>query len=234
MSLRVVQFRYGSTNLAYLVCGRSEAAAVDGGAVPEILQTLDEEDLKLTLVLNTHTHSDHTCGNRRLLEATGASYIPMDDLVNRGSLGLDGREIDVIPTPGHTRDSVCLKTGDFLLAGDTLFCGRVGRCFSGDADGFYRSIRRIDSLPSRTVVCGGHDYVEEYMDFAAMVEPDNPNIEGYLQRYDPRRVMAALGREREVDPFLRLEEPSVISFLRRKRLPARMPTDRFRSLLGLM
>ena len=128
---------------------------------------------------------------------------------------------------------MCLKTGDFLLAGDTLFCGKAGRRFSGDVEGFYYSIRRINSLPSRTVICGGHDYVEEYMGFAAMVEPQNPYVEEYGKRYDPKRVMATLGWEREVDPFLRLEEPSVIEFLKRKRLPARRPVDRFRSLLSL-
>jgi len=234
MPLRVVQLRYGRTNLAYLLCGEREAVAVDGGAVPGILQILGDEDLELTLVLNTHSHSDHTCGNERLLQATNARYICPEDLIQCGSVEVDGRIVSIMHTPGHTRDSVCLRTGEFLLTGDTLFCGRVGRCFSGDADGFYRSIRRIDSLPSRTLVCGGHDYVEEYMDFAAMVEPDNPHIQGYLKRYDPRRVMATLGREREVDPFLRLEEPSVISFLRRRRLPSRRPMDRFRSLLGLM
>jgi hydroxyacylglutathione hydrolase len=234
MPLRVAQFRYGRTNLAYLLCGEREAAAVDGGAVPEILQTLEEEGLELTLVLNTHSHSDHTCGNERLLEATSSRHMSSTDLIRKGSIELDGQAVSIMHTPGHTADSVCLKTGDFLLTGDTLFAGKVGRCFSGDVEGFYRSISRIDSLPSLTVVCGGHDYVEEYMEFAAMVEPHNPHIEDYLKRYDPRRVMATLGREREVDPFLRLEEPSVIEFLKRKRLPARRRIDRFHSLLGLM
>ena len=219
--------------MAYLLCGEKQAAAVDGGAVPEILQTLQEEGLELKLVLNTHSHSDHTCGNHLLLEATNARYISSKGLIQRGSIEVDGRVITVMHTPGHTGDSVCLRADDFLLTGDTIFCGKVGRCFSGDMEGFYRSIRRIDSLPDRTVVCGGHDYVEEYMGFAAMVEPGNPHIDQYLKRYDRRRVMATLGREREVDPFLRLEEPSLISFLKGKRLPARRPIDRFRSLLSL-
>ncbi len=233
MPLRLVQFRYGRTNLAYLLCGEREAAAVDGGAVPEILQTLEDEGLELALVLNTHSHSDHTCGNERLLEETDARRMSSVDLVQSGSIEVDGQAVSIMHTPGHTRDSVCLKTGDFLLTGDTLFCGKVGRCFSGDVEGFYRSIRRIDSLPSRTIICGGHDYVEEYMDFAAMVEPENPHIDDYRKDYDPRGIMETLGREREVDPFLRLEEPSVIEFLKRRRLPARRPVDRFRSLLSL-
>lgn len=233
MPLRVAQFRYGRTNLAYLVYGEREAAAVDGGAVEEILQTLKDEDLRLALVLNTHSHPDHTCGNERLLKESDARHISPADLARSGSIEVDGQAVSIMRTPGHTRDSLCLKADDFLLTGDTLFGGKVGRCFSGDVEGFCRSIRRIDSLPSGTMVCGGHDYVEEYMEFAAMVEPQNPHIEDYLKRYDPRRVMATLGREREVDPFLRLEEPSIVSFLKEKGLPVRRPLDRFRSLLSL-
>ncbi len=234
MPLRVLQFRYGTDNLAYLVCGESSAAAVDGGAAREILQALEENDLELRLVVNTHTHSDHTCGNDQLLEATDARHVPVDELIARGRIELDGQVVSIVHTPGHTRDSICLGADGFLLTGDTLLNGRVGRCFSGDVEAFCESIRRIDSSPSDSLILGGHDYVEEYMEFAAMVEPDNPHIDDYLDGYDPESVGATLERERGVDPFLRLEKPSVTSFLEGKGLAAGTPPDRFRSLLSLM
>ena len=232
--LRTVQLRYGSDNLGYLICGKSEAAAVDGGAVKEILAFLRSSGLRLSLVLNTHSHSDHTCGNRSLIESTGARHLGCSHLARRGGFELEDARVEVIPTPGHTSDSICFHLEGSLLTGDTLFCGRVGRCFTGDVEGFYRSIMRINSFPANTLILGGHDYVEEYMEFAAMVEPGNSAIAEYLDAYDPENVSASLGVERTVDPFLRLNASAVVKCLLERHLPLDTGLQRFRSLLSLM
>lgn len=229
--MRARQFRYGMDNLGYLVFEDSSAIAVDGGAVDDIMSFLDRNGLELLVVTNTHSHSDHTCGNRELMERTGARYIPAPELADIEKLDLEGSTLEVIRTPGHTGDSVCLRGDGFLLSGDTLFNGKVGRCFTGDTEVFFDSIEKLMALPEDTVVYGGHDYVEEYMEFARTVEPSNPHIDRYLLNYHPEHVHAALADERKVDPFLRLDQPSVVSFLKKRGLPADTRLQRFTSLL---
>ena len=232
--MNVRQFRYGQDNLGYLLYGEREAVAVDGGASGEMLAFLREHGLTLRYVTNTHSHGDHTCGNGELLRSTGAEFLDAPALRRTGTVELEGETIRVIETPGHTADSVCFLADGMLLSGDTLFMGKVGRCFTGDVRGFYEAIEKLEVLSDETLVYAGHDYVEEYLDFAAGLEPGNPWIEPYRARYDPADVVASLGDEKLVDPFLRLDEPSVVSALEERGLPAGSRYERWRSLISLM
>ena len=128
--MRIKQFRYSSDNLGYLVCLESVAVAIDGGAVNGILNFLKINDIDLKFITNTHGHADHTVGNKSLLQNSKAELIDPRN-IEKGSLNLNGKDIQVFPTPGHTLDSVIFKIGNNLITGDTLFIGKVGRCFSG-------------------------------------------------------------------------------------------------------
>lgn len=235
VKLRTIQFRYGTDNLGYLIRRKKFAVAVDGGAVPEILSYLEQNDLILSYVTNTHSHSDHTCGNRELLEKTGAEFIPVAELPGRGFIEIEGREIGVISTPGHTEDSVCFHHGTDLLTGDTLFNGKVGRCFTGDVESFYASIEKILALPEGTHIYAGHDYLLEYLETAEKLEPENELIRIYREGYDPTGVLTAtLGWEKKVDPFIRFNKPCMIKLLNHLALPSGTPFERFSSMLTLM
>jgi hydroxyacylglutathione hydrolase len=231
--MEVRQFRYSADNLAYVVFGREMCIAVDGGATEDILLFLRNRGLRLDIVTNTHSHGDHTCGNRALLSNSDARYVPASELASLGSLDVEGAALEIVSTPGHTADSVCLLGEGFLLSGDTLFNGKVGRCFTGDVKGLFDSIGKLLELPEGTLVLGGHDYVHEYMEFARMIEPGNASIDAYLDRYDPENLSATLAQEKGVDPFLRLEEPDVVAFLEVRGLPASSRFQRFSSLLTL-
>ena len=74
--------------------------------------------------------------------------------------------IRVVHTPGHTKDSICFHADNILITGDTLFNGTVGNCFSGDLDGFLKSLTFLLSFPDETLIYAGHDYVSESMNFA--------------------------------------------------------------------
>lgn len=126
-SMRAVQFRYSKDNLGYLICSGTWAAAIDGGAVDGMIAYLRDNDLRLIYVTNTHNHRDHTCGNSELLRRTGAEFM---DAGCRESIELNGELLNVIHTPGHTSDSVCFHFNDTLISGDTLFNGKVGKCFT--------------------------------------------------------------------------------------------------------
>ena len=232
--MRIKQFRYSSDNLGYLIYGEKTALAIDGGAVEQILSFIEEHCLELRIITNTHSHGDHTCGNKELIEATEAELINVGELPSRGTLQLEGSHIDIIHTPGHTADSVCFYGSGALVSGDTLFNTKVGRCFTGDIRTFYESIGKLLELPGDTVIYAGHDYVEEYLEFSRMVEPSNSFIDTYLRGYDPDHVSAELKNELKVNPFLRLNEPSVVSFLKNENLPASTEYQRWESLMSLM
>ncbi|MBO8159300.1 MBL fold metallo-hydrolase [Thermosyntropha sp.] len=134
-----------------------EVAVIDPGGNPRaILNLLQQENLKAVYIINTHGHVDHIGGNRGVKEATGAEILiheadakmltsavanfsilfggkitspPADKLLKDGDIIKIGNtvELKVIHTPGHSPGSICLKTGDVIFVGDTLFQGSVGR-----------------------------------------------------------------------------------------------------------
>jgi glyoxylase-like metal-dependent hydrolase (beta-lactamase superfamily II)/rhodanese-related sulfurtransferase len=134
--------------IAYLVaCERAGAAAVIDPALTDVeqYQTLAQaRGLSLTHVLDTHIHADHVSGARDLSGRTGAALClheaaevqyPHAALQDGQRLTLGSVEIRVLHTPGHTPESMCLVVTDtargpepwFVLTGDTLFVGDVGR-----------------------------------------------------------------------------------------------------------
>jgi hydroxyacylglutathione hydrolase len=232
--MKVKQFQYSSDNLGYLVYGRSIAVAIDGGAVDEILDFVRVNGLQLRHILNTHSHMDHTVGNSALLKRSKAQYLDNQTLLKNKTFTLDGELIRVYSIPGHTLDSISFYLGDILITGDTLFQGKVGRCFSGDLKGFYRSIKTIMEFPEQTVIYSGHDYVEEYMDFVRRLEPDNPHIDEFLNKYDPSHVCSTLADEYRINPFLRFNDEKMIAILREKGLPVDTEFERWESLMSLM
>ena len=231
--LKVKQFRYGADNLGYLIYGTESGMAVDGGDTDGILTFLKERSLNLMYVANTHNHQDHTIGNEALLAATNARLLGGADLPNGGQIALDGGKIRIIHTPGHTEDSLCFHNGKVLIAGDTLFNGTIGNCFSGDLEGFYRSIRKLMELPDETVVYAGHDYVKSSMAFARRLEPGNRAIGAFLRSYDPKHVFSTLAEERKINPYFRFNEPDIVKLLAKLRLPRETEWERWSSLMSI-
>ena len=134
--------------LSYLIgCAEAgRAVVVDPGRdrVHDYLRIARRKGLTITDVIETHTHADHISGNRDLLAATKAVIhvhraagvaFPHEALVDGAALRLGNVELKVAHAPGHTPDSVCLLVTDhargaepwFVLTGDTLFVGSVGR-----------------------------------------------------------------------------------------------------------
>ena len=232
--MNIRQFRYGADNLGYLVYGDKTAMAIDGGAVDEILTGVQNNNLELKYITNTHSHMDHTTGNQELLGRSDAEFLDFETLLQKGVTDIGGEKIQVFHTPGHTADSVCFYFNNVLISGDTLFNGKVGRCFTGDYPRFLSAIKKLLELPDETIVYAGHDYVEEYVAFARTLEPDNAYLDSYLEKYDPDHVCATLADERRVDPFLRFNDDKIISILKRKGLPVKTELERWESLMALM
>ncbi|MEX2145843.1 MAG: rhodanese-like domain-containing protein [Candidatus Rokuibacteriota bacterium] len=153
--------------LSYLI-GCSEAGRaiiVDPGRdrVSEYLRIARKKGLAIAHVVETHTHADHISGNRDLVTATKASVhahpsagltFPHEPARDGDVLRVGNVEVKILHTPGHTPDSICLLVTDhdrgaepwFVLTGDTLFVGSVGRPdLGGDraAEDIYESLRAV-------------------------------------------------------------------------------------------
>ncbi|TYT74577.1 hydroxyacylglutathione hydrolase family protein [Desulfobotulus mexicanus] len=229
----VHQFRYNSDNFAYLLEEGGEALAIDGGAVDAILQKVSERGLHLVGVTATHGHPDHVQGNKGLAGQAGAPLLHHGELALKGGFHLGETFVRVFATPGHTLDSVCFFAEDCLIAGDTLFNGTVGNCFSGDLDAFFKSIEEILALPMTTRVYAGHDYVREAVAFAKSIEPENPFLDSFLSGIDPEHVYSLLKDEMRVNPYLRYNDPVMTKLLVSRGLAADTARARWHSIMEL-
>lgn len=167
--------------IAYLIgCGEAgEALVVDPGRdrVDDYLTWARRKDLSLTRIVDTHIHADHLSGNQALAAKSGArihihpaadAAYPHAPLSHGDEIRIGTVRIQVIHTPGHTPDSICLLVTDlsrgeepwFILTGDTLFVGDVGRPdFGGEraAANLYESLTtRVLTLPDSVEVYPAH------------------------------------------------------------------------------
>jgi hydroxyacylglutathione hydrolase len=224
-------------NYNYLIaCPETgEALAIDPLDHGKCLQAAKVRGWRITQVLNTHEHHDHTGGNAAVVAATGAKVIAHHrargriDGVDRGVQAGDviqvGRtvELECLDTPGHTMCHICLRSHTdrpALFSGDTLFNAGAGNCHNGgNPQDLYRSfVDQLATLPDDTQVYPGHDYIENNLRFTLDREPDNADAAERLTRedgHDPATAaVTTLGEEKRFNTFLRLRSPGVIARLR--------------------
>lgn len=157
-------------NFSYVIADSRYAVIVDPSYNATLLiQLIDNLDRSLTSIINTHHHRDHTAGNiqvknhfscriiaHRLSGIAKDCDVEDNDLITIGKL-----TFQVIHSPGHTPDSMCLLIDNKLLTGDTLFVGECGRTdlAEGNSKDMYDSLfHKILALPDTTEVYPGHDY----------------------------------------------------------------------------
>lgn len=229
----IQQFRYNSDNLGYLVYAGSEGIAIDGGAVKDIMHFAESNQITIKTVTNTHTHHDHTSGNKGLLDRTGADFFDCTTVTSDTTLSIGNETLLVIPTPGHTMDSVTFAAEKFLVTGDTLFNGTVGNCFSGDLKAFYHSLKRLLAYPDTTKVYAGHDYVAESVKYAKIIEPENDLIDSFYKRYSKDLVVSTLKDELEVNPYVRFSSPGMIENLKQRGQYKDSELERFEAIMEI-
>jgi hydroxyacylglutathione hydrolase len=188
----VKQIEVGSMAIfAYLVACKEtkEALFIDPAAETErLLQEAQSRGYTIKYIVNTHSHGDHTMGNKRMKELTGAKIIiheddaqgiihqplqliaamggepspPADIMVKDGDLITIGEtSLKVIHTPGHSPGGMCLYHNGMVFTGDTLFVGAVGRTDLGGGSWeiLVSSIHnKLFTLPDETIVAPGHNY----------------------------------------------------------------------------
>jgi len=172
MGVMVEQFRTGGDrNFGYLCADETTGAAfaVDPSFSPDaVVDAAARKGWRLGYAFATHGHSDHTNGNEEFESLTGLKVLLYGDrcpltgiAVQHGSIFPLGQStVCILHTPGHTEESICIRAGDALFTGDTLFVGKVGGTSSDeDARQEYRSLHeRLMVLPDATRVFPGHDF----------------------------------------------------------------------------
>lgn len=223
-------------NFHYLVaCPETgEALAVDPLEWRLCLEVAQRKGWRITQLVNTHEHHDHTGGNAGLVEATGAKVLAHERAagriggVDRGLAAGDvirvGRvELECLDTPGHTLSHVCLLAhgeNPALFSGDTLFNAGAGNCHNGgDPKRLYETFSgQLARLSDATRIYPGHEYLVRNLQFTVDREPGNRPAEALLERLrssDPAEApVTTLAEERRINTFLRLDSPALIERLR--------------------
>jgi hydroxyacylglutathione hydrolase len=167
------QIQQHGDNFSYIIADQKtkEAAVVDPSYnAGEISRLLKTEGLQLKYVINTHGHSDHTAGNTELLSTFKAKLVahnlsrlhPDLPVENNDTISIGKISIQILHTPGHTNDSICLLIDNqTVLTGDTLFVGECGRTDlpTGNSKNMYDSLfNKLLKLNDDVKVYPGHDY----------------------------------------------------------------------------
>jgi glyoxylase-like metal-dependent hydrolase (beta-lactamase superfamily II) len=180
-------------NFIYIIQDHSSktAAVVDPSwEITKITALANHQSFKITDILLTHSHYDHTDGLEDLLEIVNAKVhlsaieakfweqkLDNPILHQEGDvIQLGTTKIQVLHTPGHTPGSVCYHLGDHLITGDTLFVNACGRCdlLGGDQQQMQKSLHRLGTLPPNTVIHPGHHYGSQASSTIAEQLQNNP------------------------------------------------------------
>ena len=186
-------FDTASSTYTYLIASKKGREALIIDPVLENVETyihlLNELDLKLVKVIDTHIHADHITGASKLKVQTNCTTImgeqtPADavelKVKDKEIIKLDQVEIKALYTPGHTSDSYSFLMNNLLFSGDTLLINGTGRTDfqNGNAKDAYHSIfSKLLKLPEETILYPGHDYNGKKMSTIGNEKKFNPRLQ---------------------------------------------------------
>ncbi len=201
---------------------------VDPGEAEPVLEFAKAHHLQLRSILLTHHHNDHIGGVGRLIKVYSncVVYGPFDDRIPYITSHVRANDViqvgeytyTILLNPGHTSTHISYYEPEqkWLFCGDTLFSAGCGRVFDGTMDELYQSMRLFKQLPADTKIFCAHEYTQQNLRFAQTVEPQNPNINNYLQELKKHpsscSLPSTLALELSINPFLRTEVNEVINY----------------------
>ena len=186
-------FDKSSSTYTYLIASAKgrEALIIDPVLenIEQYIKLLNELNLKLVKVIDTHIHADHITAASKLKDATNCTTImgehtPSDTVEikvkNDDIICVDKLKIKVIYTPGHTKDSYSFIMDDCLFSGDTLLINGTGRTDfqGGNSEDSYNSIfNRLLKLPEETLLYPAHDYNGQTVSTIGKEKKFNPRLQ---------------------------------------------------------
>jgi hydroxyacylglutathione hydrolase len=203
-------------------------AAIDAPEAPPVEAALKATGWKLSDILVTHHHGDHTGGIAELkgkhrcrvvAPRAEAGKIPLvDETVAEGNtVKVGGLTANVLETPGHTAGHITYWFhGDKLaFAGDTLFSIGCGRIIEGTPEMMWASLRKLRDLPGDTRVYCGHEYTLANIKFAQTIEPGNAALAARAAQAQKQiaagepTIPTTIDEEKAANVFLRADVPGV-------------------------
>jgi len=179
--------------------------------VDEYIGLLEELDLKLVKVIDTHIHADHVTGASKLKQETNCATImgehtPAETVEikvkDNEIIDIDNLKIKSLYTPGHTSDSYSFLLDNHLFTGDTLLINGTGRTDfqNGSSKDAYNSLfNNLLKLPEETLVYPGHDYNGK---FSSTI--------GDEKKFNPRLQVKSIDEYVEIMSNLQLAKPKMI------------------------
>jgi hydroxyacylglutathione hydrolase len=203
-------------------------ASIDAPEAAPVEAALKKTGWRLSEILVTHHHADHTAGIGELKaqhkcrvvapRAEAQRIAHVDETVGEGDTvrvgALQGR---VIETPGHTAGHISyfFPADKLAFVGDTLFSIGCGRVIEGNPEMMWHSLLKLRALPDDTQFYCGHEYTEANIRFAKTIEPNNKALAARAEEVaellaaGKPTIPATIGAEKADNPFLRADVPEV-------------------------
>ena len=222
-------------NYSYLIIDETNknACVIDPGESIPIINFVENNNIKLKYILNTHHHYDHIGGNLELKEKFGSkivafkddkSRIPEIDILvqNNQIWKADNFEAKIYHTPGHTSGHIAFYffNEKKIFTGDTLFSLGCGRIFEGTYKEMFNSLNKIKKLPKETKIYCGHEYTLQNSIFCIQQDPKNSKLKDKIIKIKKKlenglpTLPTILSEEIECNIFLKANNIETFSKLR--------------------
>ena len=204
-----------SSTYTYLIASANgrEALVIDPVEenVNDYIDLLEELDLKLVKVIDTHIHADHVTGASKLKSNTNCTTIMGENspaetvdikLKDEETIKIDQLQIKALYTPGHTSDSYSFLMDKFLFSGDTLLINGTGRTDfqnGSSKDAYHSLFHKLLKLPEETILYPGHDY-----------NGKKASTIGNEKKFNPRLQVESVDQYIEIMSNLNLSKPNMI------------------------
>ena len=217
-------------NYAYLLRDSGKTAAIIDPAEPKsVLPVLEKAikagEIELKYIITTHHHGDHAGGNKEILkhypdlkviggrDCACVQTVPNDN----STFKIGDLEVKALHTPCHTQDSICFYAEQdgkkAVFTGDTLFIAGCGRFFEGTAEEMNVALNeKLAKLPTDTLVYPGHEYTKSNAKFASKVLQNEAltKLTEFCETGKETCGVFTIGDELNHNPFMRLDDPSVL------------------------
>ena len=178
-------------NYSYLIIDKNNnnACVVDPSEAKPIINFIQNNNINLNFILNTHHHYDHVGGNNDLKKRYGSKIVGFKDdkdripkidiLVEDNQIWTyEDFESKIFHIPGHTSGHICFyfEKEKIAFTGDTLFSLGCGRIFEGTYKQMFESLNKLKKLPLDTKIYCGHEYTLKNSIFCKKYEENNENL----------------------------------------------------------
>ena len=215
-------------NYIWVISRNNFAVIVDPGESSQVIEFINNNNIKPEAILITHKHYDHINGVKKLIDhypnlivygpAKSKFEFPYKSVQENDILVMNNSQLKykVIEIPGHTLDHVAYLDSEIIFCGDTLFGCGCGKLFEGTPEQMFNSLQKIKRLRVTTKIYCGHEYTLNNIRFAMTEEVNNLDL---VARYD--RTMnenltlpSILSEELATNPFLRAKNSNELSEIR--------------------